>query len=292
MRLDSVRIRYGRRAAWVLDGITVDLAAGTVTSVTGGNGSGKSTLLKVTCGLTRPTSGVVGDRPDRVGYVPERLPADMRMTARTYLQHMGRIQGIGSATAARRGGALLDELHLEGGIDSPISTLSKGNAQKVALAQALLAEPQLLVLDEPWSGLDADTHQILTKCLARQRESGAIILLAEHREAAVEASADVVYRLAGGKLTEEKRVEPRQDGRAGSVAITLGAKAEMKDSNAGEALKKLPGVRAARWADSRVHLEVAAAKSDAVLMEALRAGFTVYEVRVTEAAAEALGCGE
>lgn len=282
MRLDTVRIRYGRRAAWVLDGITVDLPPGSVTSVIGGNGSGKSTLLKIVCGLTRPTTGVVADRPRRVGYVPERLPADMRMSARTYLRHMGRIQGIGTATATRRGGELLEELHLEGGFDSPISTLSKGNAQKVALAQALLAEPRLLVLDEPWSGLDAGTHEILTACLARQRESGVIVLLAEHRTAVVEASTDVIYRLAGGTLVEEKRVEQGVRGAEEYVAITLRAKADLKDSAAGNGLAMLPGVKATKWTDSRiVHLEVAADKSDSILAHALNAGFSVHEVRFT-----------
>ncbi|MEU3350652.1 ATP-binding cassette domain-containing protein [Streptomyces sp. NPDC037389] len=149
MRLDSVGVRYTRRGPRVLDGITLDLASGTVTAVVGGNGPGKSTLLKVAAGLRRPGSGSVHGRPDRIGYVPERLPAGMRLSARSYLLHMGRVQGLRTAGADRRGGELLDRLGIEGDIDAPISTLSKGNAQKVALAQAMLGGRRLLILDEP-----------------------------------------------------------------------------------------------------------------------------------------------
>ncbi|MET8957691.1 ABC transporter ATP-binding protein, partial [Streptomyces sp. NPDC004533] len=181
VQLESVSFRYTRRRPWVLDSVTLDLRPGTVTAVIGGNGSGKSTLLKVAAGLVRPTSGTVHGRPSRIGYVPERLPADMRLSARSYLLHMGRIQGIGTATATRRSRELLDQLSVEGDLDAPISTLSKGNAQKVALAQAMLADPQLLVLDEPWSGLDARTHRTLMDCLANRRAAGVVLLLCRRR---------------------------------------------------------------------------------------------------------------
>ncbi|MGK5629475.1 ATP-binding cassette domain-containing protein [Streptomyces sp. URMC 123] len=304
MRLESVGIRYGRRGRWVLDGVTVDLPEGTVTAVVGGNGSGKSTLLRLVAGLTRPTTGAVHGRPERIGYVPERLPAGMRLSAHSYLCHMGRVQGLGTATAARRGRALLDELRLEGDPDAPIGTLSKGNAQKVALAQALLAEPRLLVLDEPWSGLDDRTHHSLADCLARRRDAGAIVLLTEHRPGVVAASADAVHEFRGGRLTRRDAVAP--DSAVGTVDVASTA-AENMAAGATAAgatatrtvtivlgaapdpygvpgrgvapLHTVPGVLAVRGHGPEVHMTVSADRSDAVLGEALRRGHPVLEVR-------------
>lgn len=280
VRLESVSLRYLRRGAYVLDGVCLDLPAGTVTAVVGGNGSGKSTLLKVAAGLVRPTSGSVHDRPERIGYVPERLPANMRLSARAYLLHMGRIQGIGTATAARRSRELLDQLHLEGDVDAPIGTLSKGNAQKVALAQAMLAEPRLLVLDEPWSGLDARTHRILTGCLESRRAEGVIVLLTEHRPGAVSASADAVHRLHHGTLTPQRSAPAAEP----VFAITLGfAPASDADpEQAEEELRCLPGVYAAHREERGLRLDVAADRSDAVLGEVLRRGHPVLGVRQVE----------
>lgn len=299
MLLDSVRIRYTRGGAWVLDGVTLDLPAGTVTAVTGGNGSGKSTLLRLAAGLARPTTGTVRDRPARVGFVPERLSADMRMSARGYLTHMGRIQGVDPAAATQRGLDLLAQLLIEGDVDAPISTLSKGNAQKVALAQAMLTDKQLLVLDEPWSGLDAEAHQALVRCLERQRDAGAIVLLAEHRTGAVAASADAVYHLQHGRLTERRLDSAAPGSESGSetafVVVVLrpgsglgdesgsGSGSAAGSQEAAKLLGDLPGVRAIRRTASRVTLEVDGDHSDAVLAEALRSGYSVHEVRRVDA---------
>jgi ABC-type multidrug transport system ATPase subunit len=288
VRLESVGFRYAHRRAWILDGVTLDLDPGTVTAVVGGNGSGKSTLLKVAAGLVRPTSGAVRGRPDRIGYVPERLPADMRLSARSYLLHMGRIQGIGTATARRRGGELLDQLGVEGDLDAPVSTLSKGNAQKVALAQAMLVAPALLVLDEPWSGLDARTHRTLMDCLADLRSAGAIVLLTEHRPGTVAASADAVHRLHRGRLAEqpvaEQPVEEQPvDGtpaepRAFAIELGMAPAMTVGPRERVEALSALPGVVGVREERGRVRLKVVAGRSDTVLAEALKQGCTVRKV--------------
>ncbi|MER5867530.1 ABC transporter ATP-binding protein [Kitasatospora sp. NPDC002040] len=268
MRLESVRLRYARRGGYVLDGVTLELAPGTVTAVVGGNGSGKSSLLRLAAGLARPDSGTVSGRPERIGYVPERLPAGLRLSARGYLRHMGRIQGLATATAAARSETLLDRLALEGDREAPVATLSKGNAQKVALAQALLAEPGLLVLDEPWSGLDADAHRTLTQCLAERRTAGAVVLLTEHRPGVVAATADAVHRLQHGKLTPEPRTDPPAAAGPPAFTITLAGTPE-------DAVRTLPGVRAV----DGTRLLVDARHSDAVLAELLRRGHSVRDVR-------------
>jgi ABC-2 type transport system ATP-binding protein len=276
VRLESVAVRYGRRGAWVLDGVTLDLAPGTVTAVAGGNGSGKSTLLKVAGGLIRPTRGTVHGRPARIGYVPERLPSHARLSARSYLLHMGRIQGLPTATARARGAELLDRLGLEGDPGAPLSTLSKGNAQKVALAQALLARPGLLVLDEPWSGLDARTHDVLAACLTEQRTAGTTVLLTEHRPGAA-GIADTTHHLHGGRLT------PRPPGPAAEPAVLVVLRLAAPDRHGpaaeARAVAVLPGVVTASHDPDGVRLRVAAGHSDDLLLEALRRGHSVLEVR-------------
>jgi ABC-type multidrug transport system ATPase subunit len=152
LRLKAVSKRYfhGR---WVLQDVDLEIPAGEVAAIAGANGSGKSTLLRLLVGLSRPTRGTVTGQPEVIGYVPDRFPSNERLSAMEYLTHLGRIRGLSTSVAAARGDQLLDRLALAGGKHSPLRTLSKGNAQKVALAQALLVAPQLLVLDEPWSGI-------------------------------------------------------------------------------------------------------------------------------------------
>ncbi|TDB81988.1 ATP-binding cassette domain-containing protein [Micromonospora sp. KC721] len=122
-------------------------------------------LLKVLVGLLTPTAGTVTGRPPRVGYVPERFPSHQRMPATSYLVHMGRIGGLPARRSHDRAGKLLRRLELVGGADTPLRQLSKGNAQKVAIAQALMVPPDLLVLDEPWSGLDESAHGTFAELL-------------------------------------------------------------------------------------------------------------------------------
>jgi ABC-type multidrug transport system ATPase subunit len=189
---------------------------------------------------------------------------------------MGRIQGIGTAAASRRSRELFDQLSVEGDLDAPISTLSKGNAQKVSLAQAMLADPQLLVLDEPWSGLDARTHRTLMDCLANWRAAGVVLLLTEHRPGTVAASADAIYRLHRGRLAEHLVDETPAEPKTFSIDLRMAPATDMRQRV--EALSALPGVVAAREEGGRVCLEVVAERSDMVLAEALRQGYAVRKV--------------
>lgn len=174
------------------------------------------------------------------------------------------------------GACVLDRLRIEGDTEAPISTLSKGNAQKVALAQAMLADPQLLVLDEPWWGLDAPSHQTLMKCLTDQRAAGVTVLLTEHRPGTVATSADSVYRLHRGRLTEQHPTTSVPDG----FDLTLGMPpAASADTVATEgALRHLPGVRRAHVDQARIHLHTTVDDRDTVLLTLLQQGYTVLDV--------------
>jgi len=206
--------RYGLRGAWVLDQVDLDLQPGTLTVVAGANGCGKSTLLRVLAGISHANMGAVVQRPHSVGYVPERLASRMPMTGRAYLGHMGRLHGLEAGYASRRAEQLAGRLALRPGLDAPISSLSKGNRQKVALAQALLAPVGLLLLDEPWSGLDPAAAEGLSLEIASARQQATTVLVTAHRADAT-AGADRALELVGGELRALGRghEEPRGTGR-------------------------------------------------------------------------------
>jgi ABC-type multidrug transport system ATPase subunit len=161
MRLNSVAFRYRRRSPWVLRDVSQSLPPGRIIEVTGHNGAGKSTLLRLLAGVLRPVRGDVEARPARVGYAPERFPAEQPFTARGYLSHMARTRGTPVTSIA----TWADRLRFAGSLDEPLTRLSKGNAHKVGLAQAVLGDPGLLVLDEPFAGLDAETRAELPAML-------------------------------------------------------------------------------------------------------------------------------
>ena len=270
VRLRDVRAGYPRRPA-VLDGVDLDVPAGEATAVVGGNGSGKTTLLKLVAGLVRPARGTVTGRPAVVGYVPERFPSHQRMSALGYLRHLGRIRGLTTADADRRARALLERLALDGGGSTALRYLSKGNAQKVALAQALLVTPGLLVLDEPWSGLDVAAHGVLAELLDEVVGAGCAVLFTDHRLDVVRARAGRVHRLDGGRLVA-----------APDGALTTPARVEIlpagRGPGAGAPWASLPGVLSAQ-VGATVVLTVEQDRCDEVLLAVLRAGWSVRSVR-------------
>jgi ABC-type multidrug transport system ATPase subunit len=183
VRLRRVSKRYGHRRE-VLADVDLQVAAGELLGLVGANGSGKSTVLKLMVGLSRPSSGTVRRNARVVSYVPDVFTSHDRLSASAYLRHMGRIRGLSARAARERSDALLDRLALAGGADTPMRKLSKGNAQKVALAQALLEPPQLLVLDEPWSGLDSTAHETLSELLTETAAAGAAVAFTPTRSSA------------------------------------------------------------------------------------------------------------
>ncbi|MEO5874612.1 MAG: ABC transporter ATP-binding protein [Streptosporangiaceae bacterium] len=177
MRLDEVGFRYRRRGPWVLRDVTVDLPEGRIIEVTGPNGAGKSTLLRLIAGLRRPQRGTVSARPPTVGYAPERFPTDQPFTARAYLAHVAAMRRI----PADRIEDWAERLDCTPLLDVRLPELSKGSAHKVGLIQALLPEPGLLVLDEPFAGLDAATRGALPELLTGLARTGTTVLVSDHQ---------------------------------------------------------------------------------------------------------------
>lgn len=207
VRLDAVHA--GHDGADVLCGVTTDLRAGTVTALVGDNGSGKSTLLGVLAGTHPLRAGRVehhGSR--RPAFVPQRsavpdaLPLTVVQTVR-----MGRWAHRGAWRRLRREdheavAHCLDRLDVADLSGRALHTLSGGQRQRVLVAQGLAQEADLLLLDEPSTGLDTDARAAIARVLTEERDRGRAVLVATH--AADEArGADRVLRLYGGSLSEE-----------------------------------------------------------------------------------------
>ncbi len=249
------------------------LPEGSLTVLSGANGSGKSTVLRIIAGLSMATAGVVRGRARRVAVVPDRFVSPVRMTARSYLCHHGRVRGMTSAQAGRRAGELGERLGILPGLDVAVQDLSKGNAQKVALAQAFLAPVDLLVLDEPRTALDARAAAVLDELLAAASVAGTTVVLSDPTSGLAYPDASH-YEIAGGNLVSF-------DGPAGpsdqQVTIRLrprlpvGSSAPLTSFNA-LAVSIEPG-------GDDLTLVVGSDRSDDLLGLALREGWSVLDVR-------------
>ncbi len=179
MRLDAVGKRYGIRQPWVVQGFSAGPLNGRLVRVTGRNGSGKSTLLRVVAGVSRPSAGQVTGRP-HCGYVPERFPGGLPFSGRDYLLHLARVHGLRGGSGARAVEEWLERLGAASYADQPVRSMSKGMCQKMALAQALLPSPGLLVLDEAWTGLDSAAREALDAAVGERVAAGGTVLFVDH----------------------------------------------------------------------------------------------------------------
>jgi ABC-2 type transport system ATP-binding protein len=283
--LRGVWKRYSRSAGWVLRGADLTIAEGAVTVVLGGNADGKSTLLRIVAGASTPTRGVVRCDRRSVSYVPEKLPADLRMTAHVYLGHMARLRGRAWRSSLARSLELLDVLRLSPGPDVPIAQLSKGNRQKVSLAQAFGAATRLTVLDEPFSGLDETASAGLRLLVADARANGRSVLISAHHPASLE-QYDAFHRLRDGQLQALPPSAIRQPWPDTSRQVRIVLRAVTPAASSSR-LTDLPGVRSIDQDPVDGLLQVVTGEPDELLRAALDTGwsFVEAEVRVIEAEA-------
>lgn len=257
----------------MLRGVSLELPRGALVRVQGRNGGGKSTLLRLVAGIDTPTEGRITGRPRRTAYVPERFPAALPLTAAAYLTHMGRVHGLARAEAAHRAAAWLERFGAAGHAGTPLAELSKGTSQKVAVAQALLAEPGLLVLDEAWTGLDLPARAELDRAVAERTAAGGTVVFVDHDPRRLTGAPDAHYRVEGTALVpvleagDECDVSDVSDAR-----YVSGEGPYVRIEAAGPPGAAPPrGVAAERAPDGGLLLTVPAARSDAVLRELLTA---------------------
>jgi ABC-2 type transport system ATP-binding protein len=269
-QVEGLRKRYGRGPV-VLDGVDVTLEPGVPVVLGGANGSGKSTLLRIVAGAAAPTAGRVRGRPRVVGYLPDRFPALLRLSVDAYLRHLAAIRGVSVDDG------LLAALGFTGSRTDAMARLSKGNAQKVGLTQALGCGAGLVVLDEPWAGLDAAAAEILDAVLA-DRARATAVLVTDHTGRAGTLPGVRRVALVQGRvqpLIAADRVSgvfSAPPGGSGPVAVRV-----VLRSSDPVGLRERLGVPAA-VEGSRLLLRVDADRSDALLLAALRWGGSVESV--------------
>ena len=199
-----------------LSALDLKVPRGAVFGLLGPNGAGKTTLVKLALGIAFPTGGrvTVLDRPAgdvetraRVGYLPENHRYPAHLTGEQTLYFFGRLSGLGDPELGRRVELLLKRVKLEDWRATPVRKYSKGMMQRLGMAQAILNEPDLLILDEPTDGVDPVGRREIRDLLLEQKDRGATIFLNSHLLSEVERVCDRVAILKGGRLVREGQVE-------------------------------------------------------------------------------------
>src|SRR3954452_19403491 len=205
LNLEKVTKRFDRTIA--VDDLSFSVAEGQVFGFLGGNGAGKTTTLRMALDIIRPTQGrltVLGRAPGRVnaadiGFLPEERGLYRQMTALDTIVYFGRLKGMTAHDARTEGLALLERFGLGDNAKFTIDKLSKGMAQKVQLATAIVNRPKLLILDEPFSGLDPVNQGLLEDEIRRASAKGATVVFSTHVMQHAERLCEKLLLLAKGR---------------------------------------------------------------------------------------------
>ncbi len=269
LSVENVTKRFDRTLA--VDDLSFSVAEGQVFGFLGGNGAGKTTTLRMALDIIRPTAGrisVLGRPPGRenaplLGFLPEERGLYRQMTALDTITYFGRLKGMTAAGARSEGAALLDRFGLAANGKSTVDKLSKGMAQKVQLATALVNRPRLLILDEPFSGLDPVNQRLLEGEIRRSSADGATVVFSTHVMQHAERLCERLLLLAKGR----KRFEGTLDEARAQLPARLSVVAR-------ESLGQLPGVKRStaagpadgEWQSYDVELEPGVAAGDLLQM--------------------------
>ena len=203
--LDHVSKQYQNKTA--IAGITVTLGSGVV-GLLGANGAGKTTLMRMICGILRPTAGTISFDGmdvseelyrDALGYLPQDFGYYPAFTGRDFLLYIAALKGLSKDAARRKCEELLRTVNLEEAADKKIKTYSGGMKQRLGIAQALLNDPKIIVLDEPTAGLDPKERVRFRNMIAQLGEN-AMVLLSTHIVSDVEHIADRILMMKDGKI--------------------------------------------------------------------------------------------
>jgi ABC-2 type transport system ATP-binding protein len=206
LAFDEVVKRYGDKTA--LAGLSFDVRPGEVFGLLGPNGAGKTTSIRILMDIVRADAGSVTlfgeplrrESLDRLSYLPEERGLYTKQKVIDVMVYFGKLKGLGASEARARARTWLERIGLTSTERQPVERLSKGMSQKVQIAATLLSEPELCVLDEPFSGLDPVNTALVRDLIAGVRDSGRTTILSTHQMSMVETLCDRVALLSEGRL--------------------------------------------------------------------------------------------
>lgn len=270
LTLRDVAKSYGKVEA--VKGVSMRIPRGSTYGFLGPNGAGKTTTIRSIMNIVPPDSGeiLLSGRPldreslDRVGYLPEERGLYRKMTCVEQLAFLAELKGVDRGEGRRRARRWMEKLDLESWADSKVDTLSKGMQQKVQFAATFLFEPELVILDEPFSGLDPLNIELLRELILSERERGCTIIFSTHMLAEAEKICDHICLIDGG----EKVLDGELDTVRGEFPLkTL----RVAYADGAEPPADLPGISGRIHADGTWRLTLEAAADPAALLPLISA---------------------
>ena len=276
LELRDLARRYGDVIA--LDGISFTVGAGQMYGFVGPNGAGKTTAMRIVLGVLAPDRGEVRFREKpvdfatrtRFGYMPEERGLYPKMRVRDQLVYMARLHGVDAAEAGRAADRWIDTLGLTERAGDRVEALSLGNQQRVQLAAALVHDPDLLVLDEPFSGLDPVGVDVLSGVLSDYASTGVPVVFSSHQLELVERLCEAVAIIKDGRLVASGPVEELRD--RGTDARHVRVAVQADDSW----VERVPGARVKDRGARGLLVALDDASPEAVLDAARAAGTVTY----------------
>ncbi len=277
----TFRIGLLRKRVEAVRGVSFKVQPGEIFGLLGPNGAGKTTTIKTLLRLIFPTRGEIRlfgqpvrrELMRRVGYMPENPYVYQYLKPLEFLDLCGRLTGIPRRERDKRSRELIERVGLGHAVDRRIGKFSKGMMQRVGLAQAILHDPELLILDEPMSGLDPIGRKEVRDLLLEQRRAGKTLMFTSHILSDVEVLCDRVVILQRGQVAAEGKLSELLRGDVAQVEIEA-----VGDSSLGAALGEIEGATI-HQAESRLLITVPEAAKDATLRRLLDAGASVVAVR-------------
>ncbi|MEZ0327621.1 MAG: ABC transporter ATP-binding protein [Fimbriimonas sp.] len=220
IEVEDLHVRYARASVEAVQGLSFSVAPGEIVGFLGPNGAGKSSTLKTLMGFVQPSAGLcslfgkaAGTPESRqgVGYLPEVALYYPYLTPHETLTLYGEIQGLKGSALKKETEALLEAVGVSAAMRRQNRSLSKGMLQRVGIAQSLLGNPKLLILDEVTSGLDPVGRQELRMLLKKRRDEGATLFFSSHELAEVDMLCDRILLINKGRLIEERQMDMLKD---------------------------------------------------------------------------------
>ncbi|WP_439564536.1 ABC transporter ATP-binding protein [Microcella sp.] len=271
LTISNVTKHYGERR--VLDDVSFEVGRGRLTGFVGGNGAGKTTTMRIILGVLGADAGEVSldgspltrEGRRRFGYMPEERGLYPKMKVHEQLVYLARLRGMRAGVAAQKADELLERLELHERRDEPIEKLSLGNQQRAQIAAALVHDPEVLVLDEPFSGLDPMAVETVLGVLSERAAQGVPVLFSSHQLDVVERLCDDIVVIADGAIRAAGTRDALREANAGSQW-------ELQVADDAAWVRALPDVAVIEFDGGYVLFESDTAGAQAVLQQAARRG--------------------